>query len=245
MALTLPFAILIYAMILVDEGGQLRVITQTDHARFASELLSLWRANGLPDHPRRSLLLLAVREHDNGWREADAAPGVDSLTARPHDFTSYPELERLRIWKRAILRYADRHPYVALLIAEHAAAVHQPLTADWQELMAEIAVLQREWLDRAALDEATIRADYRFLQLADSLSLLICAHRVFDAAGHGLTVDRDGDDLLLEPFPLAGATTFEIPVRWVAQRPFATDSEFASALIRARWSRLEVRVRPF
>ena len=36
-------------MIVVDEGEELRIVTQPDHARFAAELLSLWRSDGLPD----------------------------------------------------------------------------------------------------------------------------------------------------------------------------------------------------
>lgn len=42
--------------------------TQTDHAFFSGEVLSLWREDGLPQHPRRGDLLFAAREHDNGWR---------------------------------------------------------------------------------------------------------------------------------------------------------------------------------
>ena len=81
--MTLQSAILIHVVIVVDKGDLLRVITQPDHARFAAELLSLWRADGLPEHPRREQLLFAVREHDNGWREADAAPWVDPATQKP------------------------------------------------------------------------------------------------------------------------------------------------------------------
>ena len=68
--------------------GRLLVVSQNDHAHFAAELLALWRADGLPDHPRRRRLLFAAREHDNGWRETDSAPFCDREKGRPHDFMS-------------------------------------------------------------------------------------------------------------------------------------------------------------
>ena len=77
-------------MIVATAGHQLQIVTQGDHARFAAELLSLWRADDLPEHPRRDDLLFAVREHDNGWLEADAAPRVDRATGRPHGFETIP-----------------------------------------------------------------------------------------------------------------------------------------------------------
>ena len=42
------------AMIVYDEGPTLALITQPDHAHFSGELLSLWRADGLPATPRRA-----------------------------------------------------------------------------------------------------------------------------------------------------------------------------------------------
>ena len=70
-------------MIVVPEGATLLLVTQPDHAHLSGELLSLWRAGGLPENPRRADLLFAAREHDNGWREADAAPRWDAARGRP------------------------------------------------------------------------------------------------------------------------------------------------------------------
>ena len=221
------------------------MITQPDHARFAAELLSLWRTDGLPDHPRREQLLFAVKEHDNGWREADAAPWVDPATQKPYDFTSYPDSERLEIWHRGILRFADQRPYSALLIAEHAEVIHQPLSADWQSLFDQIDPLRQEWLDRAAADRAEIKADYRHLETADGISLAFCTGRAAPWEGKSATAQVVEEVLHLDPFPLVGATTFQIPVRTIPNRPYATDSQVGSALARARWSKITVKVRPF
>ena len=232
-------------MIVVDEGELLRIITQPDHARFAAELLSLWRTDGLPDHPHREQLLFAVKEHDNGWRESDAAPWIDPNTQRPYDFTSFPDSGRLEIWQRGMLRFADRQPYAALLIAEHAEFIHQPLSDDWQNLFRQIEPLRREWLDRAAVDRAEILVDYRYLQLADALSLAYCARQTGLWKGHSVTALVEGSVLHLEPFPLAGTTTFQIPIRAIPNRPYPTDYQVGSALARARWDQLAVKVAPF
>jgi hypothetical protein len=242
--LILQSAILIHTVIVVDEGDLLRIITQPDHARFAAEMLSLWRADGIPEHPRREELLFAVREHDNGWREADAAPWIDPATQRPYDFSSFPDSERLEIWKRGILRFADQHPYSALLIAEHAEIIHQPLSDDWRDLFGQIESLRQEWLDTAAADRSEIQMDYRYLALADALSLAYCTRRTVPWKGQSVTALVEGDILHLEPFPLAGTTTFQIPVRRIPNRPYSTDTQIGSALARARWDHLPVKVAP-
>src|SRR6185436_12277599 len=110
-------------MIVVDTGETFRLVTQPDHARFAADLLSLWPE--LAGHPRRDDLLFATREHDNGWREADAAPRWDAGQGRPHDFLSLPEPERALLWRRGIGRFRASRPGAALLVAHHAAVLHR------------------------------------------------------------------------------------------------------------------------
>lgn len=237
--------ILIHAVIIVDDGDQLRIITQPDHARLASELLSLWRTHGLPEHPRRDSLLFAVREHDNGWREADAAPWIDPVHHRPFDFLTYPEEARRELWQRGMARFADGDPLVALLIAAHAEAIHQPLGASWQALFETLEAQRQEWLERAGIDQATLQDDYRWLRLADSLSLAFCTRRDDPLAGPIVTAGVEGEFLRLDPFPLAGTTTFQIPARWVPNRPYDSDSQFGGELARARWDRLRMRVAAF
>src|SRR5438270_6922849 len=99
-------------MIVKGEGDRLRVVTQPDHAAFAAELLSLCRLPGLVDHPRRGALLRAVRLHDNGWHELDAAPPIDRSSGRPWSFVDLPPSLRLEVWTRGTARYVDEDPYV-------------------------------------------------------------------------------------------------------------------------------------
>lgn len=232
-------------MIIVEEDSGLRFITQPDHARFSAQLLELWRADGLPEHPHRAELLFAVREHDNGWREADAAPMVDQATGKAHDFLTYPEGPRIEIWKRGVERYAESHPYAALLILEHARALHSPTDDAWSRFLADLEQRRSQQLEELALDEATMRADYRFLRLADKLSLTVCNQWQKPLAFAGYESQAGGDWLRLSPFPLTGATTFAIPCRTIPGRPYESDTDLGAKLAAARWESFSLTVEPF
>lgn len=187
-------------MIVVPEDGALRVVTQHDHARLAGEVLALWRAGGLPGHPRREELLFAAREHDNGWREADSAPRADPESGRPLGFTEVPPEVRIELWLRGARRHAERRPWAALLITHHALALHRDRRGEepWdEELFTPLDELYEELLERIGGDpgearihpecspgkagadlertRAEVAADYRFLDLSDALSLAACA----------------------------------------------------------------------
>lgn len=240
-------------MIVVPENGELVVVTQHDHARLAGELLSLWRADGLPEHPRRREILFAAREHDNGWREADSAPRVDPATGRPHDFTSVPLPVRAEVWLRGAGRYAEDRPRAALLVTWHALALHREHRgkAAWEEaLLAPLDELFEELLEHTGAPAEEVRSDYRFLDLGDALSLAACNRwtAAIERGGHRFSYRPGGTgvdgELRVEPFPLAGATTFRIACRRVPDRRYRGDADLGVELAAARWSDLRLRVRP-
>jgi len=233
-------------MIVVEDRAELLLVTQPDHARFAAELLSLWRRRELREHPRRDLLIAAVREHDNGWREADAAPRIDPSAGRPYDYRSLPDELRRELWRRGVERLAEEMPYAALLAAQHSWELHRDRQTEpaWAGFLAGLAERREELLATAALDDDELADDYRWLELADALSLAVCCRSIAPIERRGLNAQvRDGE-LEIEPFPLAGATTFEIPSRRIADRRYLGEADLASALGAARWTRLVVRCRP-
>lgn len=238
-------------MIVVEDGGDLRLVTQPDHARFAAQLLSLWHRRELRDHPRRDLLIAAVREHDNGWSEADAAPRIDRSIGRPHDFRSLPDGPRREIWRRGVERFSTAVPYTALLAARHSRELHRERRADpdWVAFLDQLEERHEELLAAVGLDPTELAADYRWLELADALSLAVCCRSPEPVERHGLTAQlrqtsgRPGD-LQIEPFPLAGATTFEIPCRRIVDRRYRGETELGRALGSARWTHFKVRCRP-
>ena len=160
-------------MIVVPEDSSFLLVTQPDHAHLAGEILSLWRADGLPDNPRRDDLLFAAREHDNGWREADAAPRWDAERGRPHDFITLPARERIAVWERGVCRFAAARPYASLLIARHALNLFGGRRGEeeWDRLLDFLADFENGLIEQTGVEPETLEEDYRWLDLADQISL--------------------------------------------------------------------------
>ncbi|MEM8995382.1 MAG: hypothetical protein AAGF23_11385, partial [Acidobacteriota bacterium] len=98
------------------------------------------------------------------------------------------------------------------------------------------------------IDPATLVADYRLLDAVDTLSLAVCAgwSRPEEYAGvhYCARLDAEGAELQLDPFPLAGVTSFTLACRLIEDRSYTSDVDLAVTLASARWIRLPVRVAP-
>ena len=233
-------------MIVVTEQDTWLFITQPDHAAFAAELMSLWRAEGVPEHPRRAALLFAVREHDNGWREADAAPRWNPERRQPHDFLTMPREARIEIWERGVSRFAGEHPEAALLITRHARRLHRDRRGQevWDGLLETLDELELGLIEATGSTEEEIAADDRLLDRADLLSLAACNGWTDPFERHGVRARLRDGTLGLDPFPLAGATTFRIPCRRIPVRDYGGDAALGGELVAARWGEMKVRVGP-
>ena len=163
-------------MIVAPKNGQLLVVTQSDHAHFAGELLALWHSGGMPEHPTAPrLLLFAAREHDNGWAEIDSAPMCHPETGRPRDFMTVSRETRWDIWRRGTRRYIEREPYAALLIVRHAVHLHRSQRSDpaWADLFTEWHELEADLIEATGANEEDVARDYRWIELTDLLSLAV------------------------------------------------------------------------
>ena len=234
-------------MIVIPEDGGLRIVTQSDHAHLAGEIARLWRADGLPENPRRADVLFAAREHDNGWRETDSAPWVDPDTGRPHDFTTLPDGPRIELWRRGIERHAGRRPYAALLICRHAASILRDRRGQpaWDEgLFEPLDELAGELLEATGARPEEAEADDRFIARTDRISLTACSRWLepFEVAGQRGRLT--GDTVHLTPFPLAGATTFQVRCRSIPDRRYADPVDLVGELASARWTQVPVRLAP-
>ncbi|MDX1630338.1 MAG: DUF3891 family protein [Thermoanaerobaculia bacterium] len=231
-------------MLVRVEEDRFVLVTQSDHAHLASELLALWRDPELLEHPRRQSLLQAIRLHDNGWREVDSAPRVDPDSGAPLSFDEIDEELRMEIWRRGILRYGEEDPYTALLVLTHARELH-PERPGMVELVAELEESKETWLEEVGLRPAEIEDDYHWLAVADLLSL-VAVNRwsgTRDVHGECEARSRDGE-LLLDPFFLAGATRFSVPCRRIPRRDYEGDSDLTLELATARWKKDILRVCP-
>ena len=57
-------------MIVRDDGRELLLITQPDHAALSGELISAWQADDFTAWATRSTVLLATDEHDKSANKA-------------------------------------------------------------------------------------------------------------------------------------------------------------------------------
>lgn len=233
-------------MIVTSLEDTLVLVTQGDHAHLAAELLSLFRLPELVGHPRRERLIRATREHDNGWRELDAAPPVDRGSGRPLGFRGVPGALRREIWTRGSNRWRDNDPYVALLITTHAIELHHQHRGEdeWAPWLEALEDLRRDLITDTSLARDEIDADYAWLRLADTCSLALCERQTgyFDVGG--LRGHVEMDVLRLTPFPLAGRTTFRLMSRSIPHRAYDGDRALGNTLAATRWERWSISVAP-
>ena len=111
-------------MIVQEQGDELILIRQTDHAMLSGFLAREW-GNDLFRRPEPLYsLCLAAAEHDNGWREWELEPQIDPKTRLPYSFMSLPTKEHMDLYQRGIERIVKSDRYAALLVSMHASGLY-------------------------------------------------------------------------------------------------------------------------
>jgi hypothetical protein len=124
-------------MLRTNRDGRAWFVTQPHHAEVAGYLAAHWgnaafvrpgHYAAAPDPERlRAETVFGIAQHDNGWWEWDAAPELDEgglpLGLRE---AIQNQREGMRKWQLGVPRFADRHPYAALLTSFHAFWLHGP-----------------------------------------------------------------------------------------------------------------------
>jgi hypothetical protein len=219
-------------MIVRTFPDRLELITQPAHAHLARRIMD--RCVALEGRPRRDVILLAIREHDNGWEEEDAAPVVnpDGSIA---DFLTAPYRVRHGVWPRAIERLSYS-PWAAALVAQHALTVYGRFraSAEWSAFFSAMQTARTRMLDASGLPLAELAADYPFVRLGDLISLAFCTA----TSGHSYadwTVDVTGAEIKVSPQPFGGAVIpFEIEARIIPRRAFQSDADLRAEVQAAR-----------
>ena len=217
-------------MIVRTHGSAILLITQSDHARLAGEIMA--RSLELRGHPRRESILLAVAEHDNGWREEDAAPIVDPATGGVVDFVTAPLAVRHRVWPRAVERL-EEDPWAAALVAQHAITVYDRYRQDhaWDSFFAGMEAARERMRVRSGRPLEELQADYVHVRLGDLISLAFCTGWTDEHSFSGWRVRYDGERVYVAPDPFGGAAVpVHIEARELAAGSFADDETLRARL---------------
>jgi hypothetical protein len=202
----------------------------------AAVLMTAWRDPAFDTSPRRSTVLHAIREHDNGWREVDAAPLLDETTRTPLDFVSAPDAVRRALWPRGVEALAAR-PYSAALVAHHAIRVHESSRENpaWGPFFGTLEALRERYLAASACGPDELTADYFFLRMGDLMSLTLCTGWSGPFSDGGYHLRLEGARLIVKPDPFGGTDVpCSVPARRLPNRPFNGPADAASAFAAAR-----------
>jgi hypothetical protein len=213
----------------------LLLIAQTDHAALAERIMRAWRRDGLPDAPRRDVILYATRRHDDGWIEHDRAPLVDAASGQLLDYVHAPDDIRRGIWPDGVERLAA-NPYAAALVAQHAAHLFDKYRNEpgWDLFIAGMERSRDRLIAAAPLAAGDLQADYFFVRMGDLLSLQFCDDWREPQEYGGYRSSWDGARLTVSPDPFAGAeVTLCVTARRLANRRYQTSADAAAAFAAA------------
>jgi hypothetical protein len=185
-------------MIIQEQGDQLVLIRQTDHAVLSGFLAREWGNEQFTRPEPFASFCLAAAEHDNGWREWELLPGLDLKTRLPYSFTSIPTEEHIALYQRGIERLIKIDHYAGLLVSMHCAELYNRTRATLPGfsalyVKANESQLANEFVQRLRLqqlrlkvdlhanpatknfaDDKTLQANYQRLEALDRLSLYFC-----------------------------------------------------------------------
>ncbi|HEY2462311.1 MAG TPA: DUF3891 family protein [Candidatus Acidoferrum sp.] len=206
-------------MILQEQGDQLIVIRQTDHAVLSGFFAREW-GNDLFKRPEPfESFRLAASEHDNGWRDWELAPQLDPKTRLPFSFMSIPTSDHIALYQRGIERIVKADHYAGLLVSLHCADLYDRARATMpgfsakyvkstesqivtdftqslrlQQLRLKVDLRANPSTKNFASDKA-LAANARRLEALDRLSLHFCIAPPEGATIDAVPVDDTGNEV--------------------------------------------------
>lgn len=185
-------------MIIREQGDDLVLIRQTDHAFLAGFFAKEWGNEEFPKPEPFDSFCLAVAEHDNGWSEWELQPKLDPRSRSPYSFMSIPTDEHIALYQRGIERLVKVDHYAALLVSMHCTGLYDRARATMpgysaKYVKSEESALVSEFVQRLRLQqlrlkvdlranpatkdlvvEETLKANFERLEALDRLSLHLC-----------------------------------------------------------------------
>ena len=154
------------AMIIQEQGDQLILIRQTDHAML-SGFFARALGNKIFSRPEPfESFCLAATEHDNGWNEWELLPQIDPRTFTPYNFMSIPTEEHVALYQRGIERVVRVDRYAGLLVSMHCAGLYDRTRATMPGFSAKYvksneSSIVTDFLQRLRLQQLRLKVDLR------------------------------------------------------------------------------------
>lgn len=243
-------------MVIVPSSGSLLFVRQADHAAMSACAAERWRVPIWLDAGLWRQFVEAVRRHDDGWEEEEAAPALDA-DGRPHDFRTIPARRHVPIWRRSVERAREREPFEALLVAQHGRWLYTQFPEKPSERAQEISDLLVEELDgvmevaaatlaggtpaeRVAAEPGRLASARSLLSFLDGLSLMLLGALPvpretevlpFGERRERISLREDAGDICLDPWPFVGGPlTLQTKARRLDSSRFERPEELARAL---------------
>jgi hypothetical protein len=204
-------------MIIQEQGDQLIVIRQTDHAVLAGYFARAL-GNKLFSRPEPfESFCLAAAEHDNGWNEWELLPQIDPKTFAPYNFMSIPTEEHIALYQRGIERVVRADRYAGLLVSMHCSGLYDKTRATMPGFSAKYvraneSTLVSDFLQRLRLQQLRLKVDLR----ADSLTKDYAEENVLQANLQRLEA-LDRLSLYFCLAPVEGTTIDAVPINTQGQ----------------------------
>ncbi len=230
------------------------LISQVDHAHLAAEIAAVWGNAQVPPLPHEHQLVLAVRDHDDGWQEWRRSPTIDPETGLPRNFTEMPMDVATAIWSQSIHKCRQHSPLAGLWVSEHfrflgsmARETRDDGSEDAtaiDEFLSQQQKLQMAWRNEtegesASNIDATIETGFRWVQFFDALSLwLCCAERTqpqqtVTPGGQtlGMTPLQPPSKIAFDPWPLSVARLeLSVPAWSIPAKRLSDDAALYAAI---------------
>jgi len=209
-------------LIIREQGDQLLLIRQTDHAFLAGFFAKEWGNEEFPRPEPFESFCLAVAEHDNGWSEWEVQPTLDPKTRQPYTFMSIPTEEHIALYQKGIERLVKVDHYAALLVSMHCTGLYDRTRATMPGYSAKYVkstettivadFVQRLRLQQLRLkvdlraNEATrdwvledsLKANFERLEALDRLSLHMCLNPQENCMIDAVPKDGSGNEVDLD-----------------------------------------------
>jgi Protein of unknown function (DUF3891) len=153
-------------LIIQEQGDQLLLIRQTDHAFLAGFFAKEWGNEEFPRPEPFGSFCLAAAEHDNGWSEWELQPTLDVKARTPNTFMSIPTEEHIALYQRGIERIVKVDHYAALLVSMHCANLYDRARATMPGYSAKYVKstetsLVTDFVQRLRLQQLRLKVDIR------------------------------------------------------------------------------------